>query len=45
MRSMIRARVEHVLGSMENEMDGMFIRVVDLARAKTKAGLSIWSTT
>ena len=38
-RSKIRARVEHVFGSMENEMGGMFIRVIGLARAKTKIGL------
>lgn len=38
-RSKIRARVEHVFGSMENEQGGMFIRVIGIARAKTKIGL------
>jgi len=38
-KSKIRARVEHVFGSMENEQGGMFIRVIGLARAKTKIGL------
>jgi transposase, IS5 family len=40
-KSRIRARVEHVFGSMENEMGGLFIRVIGLARAKTKIGLMI----
>lgn len=38
-RSKTRARIEHVFGSMENEQGGMFIRVIGLARAKTKIGL------
>lgn len=38
-KSRIRARVEHAFGSMENEMGGLFIRVIGLARAKTKIGL------
>lgn len=38
-RSQTRARVEHVFGSMENEQGGMFIRVIGMARAKTKIGL------
>lgn len=38
-QSKIRARVEHVFGSMENEQGGMFIRVIGLARAKAKIGL------
>lgn len=38
-RSKIRARVEHVFGSLENEQGGMFIRVIGLARATTKIGL------
>ena len=38
-RSKIRARIEHVFGSMENEQGGMFIRVIGLARAKAKIGL------
>ena len=38
-KSKIRARVEHVFGSMTNEQGGMFIRVIGLARAKTKIGL------
>ncbi len=38
-RSQTRARVEHVFGSIENEQSGMFIRVIGIARAKTKIGL------
>jgi len=38
-KSKIRARVEHVFGSMTNEQGGMFVRVIGLARAKTKIGL------
>lgn len=38
-KSKVRARVEHIFGSMKNEQGGMFIRVIDLARAKTKIGL------
>ncbi|MCF6299326.1 MAG: IS5 family transposase [Thiomicrorhabdus sp.] len=38
-KSAVRARVEHIFGSMKNEQAGMFIRVIGLARAKTKIGL------
>jgi len=38
-KSKVRARVEHIFGSMENEQGGMFVRVIGLARAKTKIGL------
>lgn len=38
-KSVVRARVEHVFGSMKNEQGGMFIRVIGLTRAKTKIGL------
>ncbi len=38
-KSKIRARVEHIFGSMTNEQGGMFVRVIGLARAKTKIGL------
>ena len=38
-KSKIRARVEHVFGSMGNEQGGMLIRVIGLARAETKIGL------
>lgn len=38
-KSKVRARVEHIFGSMKNEQGGMFIRVIGLARAKTKIGL------
>lgn len=38
-KSQTRARVEHVFGSMTNEMGGMFIRVIGQARAEAKIGL------
>ena len=38
-KSKVRARVEHVFGSMENEQGGMFVRTIGIARAKTKIGL------
>jgi transposase, IS5 family len=38
-KSKTRARVEHVFGAMENEMRGMFVRVIGLVRAATKIGL------
>ena len=38
-RSKIRARVEHVFGSMENEQGGKYIQTIGLARAKVKIGL------
>ena len=39
-KSKIRARVEHVFGSITNEQDGMHIRVIGLARAAAKIGLT-----
>lgn len=38
-RSKIRARIEHVFGSMTNEQGGMFIRVIGRVRATAKIGL------
>ena len=39
-KSKIRARVEHVFGSITNEQDGMHVRVIGLARAAAKIGLT-----
>lgn len=33
-KSRIRARVEHVFGAMENEMGGLFLCCIGMARAK-----------
>lgn len=38
-RSKTRAKVEHVFGSMVNEMGGKVVRTIGLARAKTMLGL------
>lgn len=38
-KSKIRARVEHIFGSIENEQGGLFVRTIGMARAKTKIGL------
>jgi IS5 family transposase len=38
-RSKVRARVEHVFGSIKNEQGGSFVRTIGLARAKTKVTL------
>ncbi len=38
-KSTIRARVEHVFGSMANEQGGMFVRVIGLDRARIKIGM------
>lgn len=38
-KSRIRARVEHVFGSIHNEQGGLMVRAIGLARAKTKIGL------
>lgn len=35
----MRARVEHVFGTMENEMGGIFVRSIGMARAKLSLGL------
>ena len=39
-KSKIRARVEHVFGSMTNEQNAMHVRVIGFVRAKAKIGLS-----
>ena len=38
-KSRVRARVEHVFGAMENEMGGIFVRSIGLARAQVNVGL------
>lgn len=38
-RSKVRARVEHVFGSMTNEQGGLNFRVIGLARTKVKVGM------
>lgn len=38
-KSKVRARIEHVFGSMENEMGGMIVRVIGIARASLKIGM------
>jgi len=38
-KSRVRARVEHVFGSIENEQGGQFIRVIGLARTQVKVGM------
>ena len=38
-KSKVRARVEHVFGAMENEMGGIFLRSIGIARAKVGVGL------
>lgn len=38
-RSRVRARVEHVFGSIKNEQGGLFVRTIGLARARTKVTL------
>jgi len=39
-KSSIRVRVEHVFGSIKNEQNGLFVRVIGLSRAATKIGLT-----
>ncbi len=39
-KSTVRARVEHVFGSIANEQGGSFLRVIGLARASVKVGLT-----
>jgi IS5 family transposase len=39
-KSKIRARVEHVFGSITNDQDGMHVRIIGLVRATTKVGLT-----
>lgn len=38
-KSQVRARVEHVFGAMENEMGGLFLRSIGIARAAAGIGL------
>lgn len=38
-KSRVRARVEHVFGSISNEQGGMTSRVIGLARTKVKIGM------
>lgn len=38
-KSRVRARVEHVFGTMENEMGGILLRSIGMARAKVGVGL------
>jgi hypothetical protein len=38
-RSKIRARLERVFGSMENEQGEMFVRIIGIARAALKVGM------
>jgi hypothetical protein len=38
-KSRVRARVEHVFGAMENDMGGIFVRSIGLARAQVNVGL------
>lgn len=39
-KSKVRARVEHVFGSITNEQDGMHVRVIGIVRATAKVGLT-----
>jgi transposase, IS5 family len=39
-KSKVRARIEHVFGSITNEQDGMHVRVIGLLRATVKVGLT-----
>lgn len=39
-KSSVRVRVEHIFGSIANEQTGGFVRVIGLARAATKIGLT-----
>lgn len=38
-KSKVRARVEHVFGSITNEQGGLYFRVIGLARTKVKVGM------
>ena len=38
-RSKVRARVEHVFGAQSNDMGGVLVRCIGIARAKTRIGL------
>ena len=39
-KSSVRVRVEHIFGAIANEQNGGFVRVIGLARAATKIGLT-----
>ena len=39
-RAKTRARVEHVFGSMQNELGGKFVRTIGFDRATTQVGLT-----
>ena len=39
-RAKTRARVEHVFGSMQNELGGKFVRTIGFGRAATQVGLT-----
>lgn len=39
-KSKVRARVEHVFGSIKNEQDGLHVRVIGILRASKKVGLT-----
>jgi transposase, IS5 family len=38
-KSKTRARVEHIFGFVENSMNGSFVRIIGIARAKAKIGM------
>ena len=38
-KSKVRARVEHIFGSISNEQGGLYSRVIGLARTTVKVGL------
>lgn len=38
-KSGVRARVEHIFGFVENNMNGSYIRIIGVARAKAKIGM------
>lgn len=38
-KSKVRVRVEHIFGCMTNSMNGMFIKTIGIARAKTAIGM------
>ncbi len=38
-KSSIRVRVEHILGFVENRMNGSFIRTIGFVRASAKIGM------
>ncbi|HQG36651.1 MAG TPA: transposase [Bacteroidales bacterium] len=38
-KSRIRARVEHLFGFVENSMNGSFVIIIEMTRAKAKIGM------